>query len=78
MAQSLRFDTRLVFSETLIGMQNLPVIFLLTVRDGQSDLMRYELTVILAQLSLTSDDSLTLTLCPLSYHFTTALRYESC
>ena len=78
MAQSLRFDTRLVFSETLIGMQNLPVIFLLTVRDGQSDLMRYELTVILAQLSLTSDDSLTLTLCPLSYHFTTALRYEPC
>jgi hypothetical protein len=61
-AQNLRFDTRLVFSETL---QNLPVIFLLTMRDGQSDLMRYELTVILTQPSLTSDDSLTLTLCPI-------------
>jgi hypothetical protein len=38
---------------------------LLTMRDGQSDLMRYKLTAILAQPSLMSDDSLTLTLCPI-------------
>jgi hypothetical protein len=42
-----------VFSDTLIGAQNLLVILSLTMWNEQSDLMRYKLTIEPAQPSLT-------------------------